>query len=173
MYKAVSRLLIVATGFLAVAYATPPAEISHEKPVDEIDNVKGLALKGYDPVAYFTERKPAPGRPDISYRWQGASYYFASTADRALFAANPGHYAPQFGGYCAYAVSRGTTAEGDPLQWTVDDDRLFVNNNFLAQWLWNRHRTANIKQGRVNWPLIPKRRVAAGSAAGAGVASTP
>jgi YHS domain-containing protein len=156
-------LLVAASCFLA-ACATPPAKISHEKPVDEINNQRGLALRGYDPVAYFTDKKPTAGKPDITYQWKGATYQFATVKHRQLFQGDPEHYAPQFGGYCAYAVSLGTTADGDPFQWAVAGDKLFVNNNAIAYTLWNKSRSKNIRQGVVNWPLIPKQPVASDSA---------
>jgi YHS domain-containing protein len=155
MNKSGQLFAVVACGLIA-ACATPPAKISQEKPVDEINNRQGLALRGYDPVAYFTEKKPTPGRADISYSWKGATYRFATAEHRDSFAASPEHYAPQFGGYCAFAVSLGTTADGDPFQWAVDSDRLFVNNNAIAAKLWNQSRSKNIRLGTTNWPLIPK-----------------
>jgi YHS domain-containing protein len=156
-------LLVAACCFVA-ACATPPAKISQEKPVDEINNQRGLALRGYDPVAYFTDKKPIEGKPDITYQWKGATYHFATVEHRELFQRDPEHYAPQFGGYCAYAVSLGTTADGDPFQWAVDNDKLFVNNNAIAYALWNKSRSKNIRRGDVNWPLIPKEAVASESA---------
>lgn len=141
------------------ACAATPGRISRTTPVDEIDNHHGLALKGYDPVAYFSDGRPIEGDASISYRWYGADWRFASTEHRDAFAADPVRYAPQFGGYCAYAVSRGTTADGDPQQWALVDGRLYVNNNALAQKLWNQDRPGNIEAGVVNWPLIPKRQL--------------
>lgn len=161
MLRPAECVLLVTLCLLAASCATPRGKIAEEKPVDEINNQRGLALGGYDPVAYFTEHKPVQGKPDISYQWHGATYRFASTDDRDRFQGDPEHFAPQFGGYCAYAVSLGTTADGDPLQWTVDGDRLFVNNNALAAALWSQSRRENIEKGIVNWPLIRKQPVAA------------
>jgi YHS domain-containing protein len=151
-------VIFIAYGLVA-GCATPPAKIWKEKPVAEINNQGGLALKGYDPVAYFTDHKPIAGNPDVSYQWKGAVYRFATAEHRELFQKNPEGYAPQFGGYCAYAVSLGTTADGDPFQWTLDGQRLFVNNNAIAAKLWNRRRSDNIRLGITNWPLIPKQPV--------------
>jgi len=141
------------------ACAATPGRISQTTVVDAVDNQHGLALQGYDPVAYFADGKPTAGSVAISYRWQGAAWHFSSAQHRDAFAADPLRYAPQFGGYCAYAVSRGTTAEGDPKQWAVVDGKLYVNNNPLAQKLWNQDRPGNIEAGVINWPLIPKRPV--------------
>ena len=148
-------ILLVVLG--AVACAATPGRIHQTEQVDEINNQHGLALQGYDPVAYFTEAQPVIGDSAISYMWRGATYRFSSTEHRDAFAADPERYAPQFGGYCAFAVSRGTTANGDPHQWAIVNDRLFLNNNALAMTLWNEDRSGNIKAGQENWPLIPKR----------------
>ena len=143
------------------ACAATPGHVHRGKVVEEIDNQGGLALQGYDPVAYFKEGKPSKGLAAISYKWHGATYQFSSMEDRQAFMTNPERYAPQFGGYCAFAVSRGTTANGDPHQWAIENDRLFLNNNALAMTLWNEDRAGNIEAGDENWPLLPKRPLAA------------
>lgn len=147
---------------LATACAVSPDKISHSKPVDEINNRQGLALKGYDPVAYFTDAKPTEGNAAIVYQWRGATYRFATAEHRDAFESNPQRYAPQFGGYCAFAVSQGTTADADPFQWALVDEKLYVNNNAFAAALWNRDRPGHIEAANTNWPLIPKRPLANG-----------
>lgn len=137
--------------------AGTPGKIAPTTPVDQVDNQNGLALQGFDAVAYFSDGKPVEGDTAITYRWEGAVCNFSTVEHRAAFAADPGRYAPQFGGYCAYAVSRGTTADGDPRLWAVVDGKLYVNNNTMAKSLWNEDRTGNINGGVTNWPLIPKR----------------
>src|SRR5687767_15296042 len=77
------------------------------------DNVR-VVLKGYDPVAYFTEGKPTKGEAKHAYDWDDGRYYFANARHRAMFAADPEKYAPQFGGYCTGSMSRGVRREGDP-----------------------------------------------------------
>jgi YHS domain-containing protein len=144
------------------ACAATPGHVHRGKTVEEINNQSGLALQGYDPVAYFKEGKPSIGDAAITYQWHGATYRFSSLEDRQAFMANPERYAPQFGGYCAFAVSRGTTANGDPHQWAIENDRLFLNNNALAMTLWNQDRPGNIHAGDENWPLLPKRLLTAG-----------
>jgi len=162
--------------FLSLAACAATAGRVHpSKQVDEINNQSGLALQGYDPVAYFKEGKPLVGGAAIASMWHGVTYRFASTENRDAFLADPEKYAPQFGGYCAYAVSRGTTANGDPHQWAIVNDRLFLNNNALAMTLWNQDRPGNIKAGEENWPLISKRPLAEGGRAapeGSGVSSS-
>ena len=149
-----TRLLV--TTLALVGCATKPGQIWQDTPVPPIDARAGLGLEGYDGVAYFTDHRPIKGSEAYTRQWQGVTWQFASAEHRDLFAADPLRYVPQYGGYCAYAVSHGTTAHGDPNQWAVVEDRLFVNNNPLARKLWESHRSRNIRTGDVNWPLIPK-----------------
>ena len=142
---------------LVAACAANASEMPQVRTVDEIDLQQGFALKGYDPVAYFADGGPAAGNAAIRYRWRGATWLFSTEEHRKAFMADPARYAPQFGGYCAFAVSRGTTADGDPLQWAVVDDKLYVNTNAFAMQLWDKDRPGNIRAGNSNWPLIPKR----------------
>ncbi len=153
---------------MLVACAATPGKIWQTKPVESLNLRQGVALKGYDPVAYFAEGAPAAGDPAISYRWQGATWYFATTAHREVFVANPARYAPQYGGYCAFALSRGRTADADPGQWAIVHGKLYVNNNALAKKFWDQSRPGNIEAGDSNWPLIPKYPV--GSEPGSAVA---
>ena len=104
----------VATGLLLTAAASAGALVD---PVNK--NRSGLALKGYDPVAYFKHDKPVKGSAQITHEWVGATWRFASAENRDAFAANPAQYAPQFGGYCSWAVSQGYTADIDPEAWKI------------------------------------------------------
>lgn len=85
-----------------------------------------VVLKGYDPVAYFTEKKPVKGDPKFSYDWDGARYLFASAESRKAFVANPERYEPQFGGYCTGSMGKGVRAEADPQAWIIADGKLYV-----------------------------------------------
>ncbi len=113
---------------------------------------KGNAIRGYDPVAYFTEGEPAKGSKEFSYDWNGATWRFVSQENQQAFAANPEKYAPQYGGYCAWAVSQGYTASTDPLAWNITDGRLFLNYSKSVQANWLIEKEANITQGDINWP---------------------
>lgn len=86
----------------------------------------GVALKGYDPMAYFIDDGPLKGSADYAYDYGDATWHFASARNRDLFAGDPAHYAPQFGGFCAYAVSKGFTADADPEAWHIEGGRLYV-----------------------------------------------
>jgi YHS domain-containing protein len=159
-----SALLVSA---MIAACAATPDKVSPTEPVDELNLQHGVAVKGYDPVAYFAEAQPVLGDPAISYQWKGATWLFSTQEHRKAFLADPAHYAPQFGGYCAFAVSQGTTADADPHQWAIVDGKLYVNNNVVAKKLWDEDRAANIVAGDTNWPLIPKRPLATGERSGA------
>jgi YHS domain-containing protein len=89
------------------------------------DNVR-IVIKGYDPVAYFTEGMPVKGDPKYSYDWDEGRYHFASAKHRDMFVGNPEKYAPQFGGYCTGSMSRGVRNEGDPQGWVINDGKLYV-----------------------------------------------
>jgi hypothetical protein len=90
------------------------------------DQTVRVVLKGYDPVAYFTDSKPVKGDPKYSYDFDDGRYYFASAKHRDIFAGDPDKYAPQFGGYCTGSMSRGVRNEADPDGWIIVDGRLYV-----------------------------------------------
>jgi len=114
----------------------------------------GVAIKGYDPVAYFTEKQPVKGQKSHTYMWKNANWRFASEANLKLFKDAPEKYAPQYGGYCAYAVSQGTTAGIDPDQWTVLAGKLYLNVNRKINEKWSAKRDAYIKMADKNWPDV-------------------
>jgi YHS domain-containing protein len=169
----IRRLLALLAFMIVAACAATPGKVSQTRPVDELNLRQGVALKGYDPVAYYADGAPAAGDPAITYQWQGATWLFSTVEHREVFKADPAHYAPQFGGYCAFAVSRGTTADSDPNQWAIVDGKLYVNNNAFAKKLWDQDRPGNIVAGDANWPLIPKRPLAADAQPAAGAQTAP
>jgi YHS domain-containing protein len=126
------------------AYATVPIN----------KNSSGVALKGYDPAAYFTEGKPVKGLSQFSHEWMGAKWYFSSPANRDLFVADPQKYAPQYGGYCAYAVSKGHTADISPNNWKIVEGKLYLNNGWFAEKLWKLNIPENIEKANQNWPKL-------------------
>lgn len=126
--------------------------------VDPINkNLFGTALKGYDAVAYFTEGKPVKGKDEFRHDWMGAKWYFASAANRDAFAQSPEKYAPQFGGYCAWAVSQSYTAPIDPTAWKIVEGKLYLNYNKEVQQKWEADQANLIKKGQENWPRLSKR----------------
>lgn len=116
----------------------------------------GLALGGTDPVAYFTEGRAVSGRAENALMWMGATWLFASAANRATFEADPHRYAPAFGGYCAYSVSRGYTASGDPEAFAIKDGRLYLTHSVQVRGIWSEDTGANIARARKNWPGVLK-----------------
>ena len=120
---------------------------------DQIFTSWGKAIRGTDPVAYFTEGKPVEGSSDFTYRWMDAKWYFASAANRDAFAKNPERYAPQYGGYCAWAVSQNYTASTDPDAWKIVDGKLYLNYSKGVQRQWEAGGIPKlIAQGDKNWP---------------------
>jgi YHS domain-containing protein len=115
-------------------------------------------MRGYDTVAYFTENNPVRGNEHYRHTWNGARWHFASAENRDAFVRNPERYAPRYGGYCAYAVSRGYTANGDPQVWKIVDRKLYLNYNREARLLWEEDIPGNIAKGDGNWPGFLKRK---------------
>lgn len=114
----------------------------------------GVAIDGTDAVAYFTEGKPVAGDARITHDYMGATWRFSNEANRAAFAADPAAYAPQYGGYCAWAVSQGYTAPTVPEAWKIVDGKLYLNFSRRIQRRWERNIPANIEMADGNWPGV-------------------
>lgn len=111
----------------------------------------GLALDGYDAVAYFTENLPRTGVPEFTADYDGAKWQFVSAANRDAFQKEPAKYVPQYGGYCAWAVSQGYTADTDPKTGKVVDGKLYLNYNPDVAKKWNENVPKYITDGDKNW----------------------
>lgn len=116
----------------------------------------GMALAGHDPVAYFTEGVPRPGDPAIALDWDGVRWLFATEANREAFRADPAAFAPQYGGYCAWAMAEGYTAPIDPEAWRIVDGRLYLNYSRRVQSRWEDDIPGNISRADANWPAAAK-----------------
>ena len=116
----------------------------------------GLALKGYDPVAYFTEGKPVEGRKEFTHEYAEANWRFVSAANRDLFAGNPEKYAPQYGGYCACGISQAKFFDGNPQVWKIVAGKLYVNYNKDIEKTWAQDIPGFIAQADTNWPNLEK-----------------
>ena len=112
----------------------------------------GVAIDGYDTVAYFTDGRPVEGVEAHESDWNGATWRFASAANKALFDADPEKYAPQYGGYCAFAASKNAIADVDPEAWAVVDDKLYLNYSLNVQEIWREDVPGNITKADANWP---------------------
>jgi len=139
--------LCAATPFIAAASRVAAAE-------PETFQIDGLALRGYDPVGYFTDGAPVQGSADFTTDYKGATWQFASAANRDAFLADPAKYGAIFGGYCAFAASKGYLAPTVPEAWTVYEDRLYMNFSLRARELWLQDVPGNIAKGLANWPGI-------------------
>ena len=149
------RLRHVSTSLLAAAaWGLLWATVFAAEPIYTKD---GLALSGYDAVAYFTESKAVKGRAEFEHDWSGVRWRFASAAHRDAFAASPEKYAPQYGGYCAYAVSRDYTYATDPEAWKVVDGRLYLNYDKSVRILWEKELPEVIRAADRNWPEVLKK----------------
>ncbi len=121
-----------------------------------INETDGVGLKGYDPVAYFSQHKAVAGSKDITSAHDGVTYRFATVEDRDAFAANPEHYLPQYGGFCAYGVAQGAKADIDPNAFTIVDDKLYLNHDKSVQSKWNKDIPGFIGKAEANWPEVQK-----------------
>jgi YHS domain-containing protein len=139
--------------FLAAALFSAPAMAAAPAPAIYTAS-DGLGARGYDPVAYFTEGRPVKGSALHQLEWGGAKWRFASAQTLKTFTADPARYAPQFGGYCAWAVSQHYLAPGDPNYWKIVDGKLYLNANARAKQLWEADQPEAIKRGHANWPAV-------------------
>jgi len=115
---------------------------------------KGIAIKGYDTVAYFTENMPVKGLKEFSHEWNHGVWLFSNNTNLELFKANPEKYAPQYGGYCAFGVAKDSFAKVDPTQFTVLNNKLYLNYNSRIQKKWTKKRDQFIQLGDQNWPSL-------------------
>ncbi len=120
----------------------------------KLNLANGVAIQGYDPVAYVTQDAAVAGDASITADYQGATYRFVSTENRDAFVGSPERYAPQYGGFCAYAVSQGYTAPIDPQAFSVVDDKLYLNFSKGVRSRWAKDIPGNIKKGDANWPAL-------------------
>lgn len=115
-----------------------------------------LAIKGYDPVAYFTTGKPARGLPEIEYEWDERRYRFSRAEHRELFKADPVRYAPQFANFCAMALSKGEIVIADPENWLISDGKLYIFGEAIGPALFQRDLAGNVMKANQNRALIEK-----------------
>jgi YHS domain-containing protein len=138
--------------FLA-AFPTAQAQTPSGKILVNV-NDKGIALQGYDPVSFFSDGRPAKGNPALTLRHEGATYWFATSENKATFEAAPERYVPAFGGYCAYGASNGYTAPVEIDTWQIVDGRLLLNYNKSIRKKFDADRAAYLQKADANWPGI-------------------
>jgi YHS domain-containing protein len=150
MIRTIARRWFVAVA-LTAGFAASAAQADGFVNVDK----SGVAIQGYDPVAYFAAGKAVMGTAEYAAEWEGAVWRFASAANRDAFVAAPGKYAPQYGGWCAYGATKGYAAETDPANaWTVRDGKLYLNWDAEVKQLWSTDIPGNLARSEANWPAI-------------------
>jgi len=148
------RALLIAV--MVSAGLVLPAAVSPAAAKDPVYTglLSSLAVGGYDPVAYFTEGRPVEGSGDHELEWNGATWRFSSAENLNRFKADPEAYAPQYGGYCAWAVSQGYTASTVPEAWRIVDGKLYLNYSKGVQGTWEQDIPGNIAKANANWPKV-------------------
>ena len=141
---------------LAASACTPAGSASKKVPPFNTDRA-GVALHGYDAVTYFEDAAPREGQPSLEHAWRGARWRFATAENRDRFVADPTRYVPQFGGYCAKAVSENHTADVDPRAYKVVDGKLYLNYSPKVQKLWEEDIPGRIATGERYWPGLAER----------------
>jgi YHS domain-containing protein len=140
---------------LGLAVAIPASTPAFAKASPEVSvEADGLAARGYDVTAYFLKDLPERGSKAHQLQYKGVTWRFASAEALAKFKADPTAFEPQFGGYCAWAVSQGYVAPGDPQQWKIVDGKLYLNFNARAKELWEADQADAILRGHANWPAV-------------------
>ena len=113
-----------------------------------------VAIKGYDPVAYFSDKKPVKGSAEHKAEYKGSVFHFSSKANRDAFTANAAKYAPQYGGFCAFGTAGGYKAAVDPAAFTLVDDKLYLNYNKDVQKQWRADVPGFVAKADKNWPAV-------------------
>ena len=147
-------ILAVTIGFAALGLVAIAAPAYAAQPEIYTPFASKVAVSGYDPVAYFTAGKPTKGDEKIVATYKGVVYRFATVANRDAFLASPTKYAPQYGGYCAWAVGHGYTAKSDPTAWKIVNGKLYLNYNADIQKKWVADEAAQIASADKNWPTV-------------------
>ena len=144
--KHITRLFLVISLLISSSYA-------FSKSLENVDS-HGVGIQGYDPVAYFTDQKPVKGTAQFQSSYEGVIYYFASAEHKAAFEGAPASYVPQFGGFCAYGVSKGSVVEIDPTAFQIVDGRLLLQYSHGVLEKFNKDGAANLKKADANWPVL-------------------
>nr|WP_321359370.1 YHS domain-containing (seleno)protein [uncultured Hyphomonas sp.] len=141
--------------FLAVCLSAAPVAVivpaAQAEPAVYTSRFSNTALQGYDPVSYFTDGQPVKGAKEFSAEYKGAKFLFASAANRDAFLADPAAYAPQYGGYCAWAMADGKYAKGNAKYWKIVDGKLYLNYNSGIQKKWNADIPGFIEKADTQW----------------------
>jgi YHS domain-containing protein len=147
---------MISTACAALVLATLGAPGVRAQSASDANTIDGIALHGFDPVAYFTQNKAVKGWWETTAVYHGVTYEFASKENQAAFQANPEKYVPQYGGFCAYAASVGVKADIDPHEFSINNGKLYVNNSEHALELFQQDVKGNTEKADHNWPDVAK-----------------
>lgn len=148
------RIAICVAALAATAIVASRALVPAEASEPPVFASSGVAISGTDPVAYFSEGEPIAGLAEFSHEWNGAEWRFSSAENRDKFIADPEGFAPQYGGYCAYAVAKGYTATTVPEAWHIVDGKLYLNYSLGVRERWRQDIPGYIQKGDENWPGV-------------------
>lgn len=156
MYALQLRPSVLRPALLIPAFLLALLAGGSARAVDEVYAPGGIAIHGYDPVSYFTSNRPVKGLASYELTHGKAAYRFATAENRAAFAADPQKYLPQYGGFCAYGLSRGYKAPIDPAAFTIRGGRLYLNYDLNVQQTWRQDAGAHIDKANRNWSTVRK-----------------
>ncbi len=150
--RAIGLFVITFAAIIVGANAFAAADAGAHIPVF---TENGVAIRGTDAVAYFTQAKPVQGKEEFAAEYQGATWHFSSAENRGTFLNDPEKYAPAYGGYCAYALSLGTyKVETDPEAWSIVNGRLYLNKTPVVRSIWETDVPGNIVKSEENWAVV-------------------
>lgn len=150
-FNSVRGYLYMKRLFVSLLFLSILSTIASAKTLLNLDS-EGVAIQGYDPVAFFTENRPVKGNTQFQSEYHGAKYYFASTDHKAAFDQEPAKYEPQFGGYCAYGASRGKRAPVKIEAWQIVNGRLLMQYDLDVKDKFNQDQSGNLQKADQNWP---------------------
>lgn len=154
MSRLLHRAALAASFAVGLASSVVPRAVIAADPPISTGTFSDVAADGYDVVAYFAQKKPVEGSKAHSMSWMNATWRFASAENLEKFRASPAAYAPQYGGYCAWAVAQGKTAPGNGKNWSVVDGKLYLNYDDEIQSRWNKDVPGFIAKANTNWPKV-------------------
>jgi len=153
------NILLAGAAVLAAAgvVALAPWDSSQASEAIFTGKTDGVAINGYDPVGYFKQNAPVKGSDEFTADHMGVTWRFVSAENRDLFVSDPEKYAPQYGGYCAYAAANNSIAKTEPEAFTIADGKLYLNYDIPIRTRWEGDQAANISKADKYWPeLKPK-----------------
>jgi YHS domain-containing protein len=148
------RNALTLAGLTFIALTAASTLSAHAAQPKVFQSSSGIAINGYDTVAYHTKGMPVEGLEQFKTNWNGATWLFSNAENLASFKSNPAKFAPQYGGYCAYAVSYGSTATTEPEAWSIKEGKLYLNYSLSIRKRWEGDAKGYISKANKNWPGV-------------------